>query len=218
LVRRLASYLALAALVGCGSSAPAAVPGGTSMPTSTTATIPVPTSRAHRAHHSSVLVVGDSLTVGADSAGLTRLLQADGWTVEIDATEGRSTHTGIVDVSERDTVPALVVVEMGTNPSSNITGFADEIRQMLDDLEAKGAKRVVWVTPHYRDDDRYDDKDKAIMAAAAADPTLVVADWHAIAAAHPAWMRSDGLHYTELGYLHLAAFLSDTIDANDPNA
>ncbi|MEY2570769.1 MAG: hypothetical protein QOE63_1119 [Acidimicrobiaceae bacterium] len=216
-MRRLAPYLALAALVGCGSSAPATVAGNPSSPASTTSSIAVPTSRAHGSHHGSVLVVGDSLVVGADSAGLTRLLQADGWTVEIDATEGRSTRTGIVDVADRTSVPSLVLVEMGTNPSSNIAGFADEIRQMLDDLEAKGAKRVLWVTPHYRDDDRYDDKDKAIMAAAAADPTLVVADWHAIAAAHPEWMRSDGLHYTDLGYLHLAAFLSDQIDANDPN-
>ena len=165
-----------------------------------------------------MLIIGDSLTVGANSAGLTRLLQADGWTVEVDASEGRSTRTGVIETESRTKVPALVVVELGTNPSSAIGDFPSEIATMVDELKAEGAQRIIWITTHYRDDDRYSDKNNALARAAAADPTLVIADWDSLASAHPEWMRTDGLHYSDAGYLQLAAFLTDAIDANDPAA
>src|SRR5207302_10222993 len=107
------------------------------------------------------------------------------WTVEVDASEGRSTRTGVIETQSRATVPPLVLVELGTNPSSAIGGFASEVVAMVDELKAAGAQRILWVTTHYRDDDRYSDKNAALVAVAAGDPALVIADWDASASAHP---------------------------------
>jgi lysophospholipase L1-like esterase len=186
--------------------------------TASPAEVLTPTSRAHARHTGGVLIVGDSLVVGADKFGLSKILKADGWHVEVDAEEGRSTRSGIAAIVERHDVPALVVVELGTNPSAALSVFPDELRQMLDALYERGAQRVIWVTPHHRDDGRYDARDQAIFDAAAQDNRLVVANWHAYAAGHREWMRSDGLHYTDPGYAILAAFLTDIIDSNDPTS
>lgn len=176
-----------------------------------------PTVHRHTRHTGSVLIVGDSLAVGADKFGLSKILKTDGWRVEVDAEESRSTRSGVAAMLARDTVPALVLVELGTNPSAALSTFPDELRQMLDALYERGAERVIWVTPHHRDDDRYDARGQAIFDAAAEDNRLVVADWHAYASGHREWMRPDGLHYTDTGYAILAAFLTDIVDANDPN-
>jgi lysophospholipase L1-like esterase len=175
-----------------------------------------PTVQPHSRHAGSVLIVGDSLVVGANKLGLSKTLAADGWKVEIDADEGRSTRSGIAAVLPRRTVPALVVVELGTNPSAALAVFPDELHQMLDALFQRGARRVVWVTPHHRDDNRYDAKGRALVDAAAKESRLVLADWHAYAVGHKQWMNADGLHYTEAGYTVLAAFIADHVDANDP--
>ena len=177
-----------------------------------------PTVRVHAHHSGEVLIVGDSLVVGADKFGLSKILKTDGWRVEVDAEEGRSTRSGIAAIVERRDVPALVLVELGTNPSAALSIFPDELQQMLDALYERGAQRVIWVTPHHRDDNRYDARDQAIFDAAAQDSRLIVANWHAYATGHREWMRSDGLHYTDPGYAILAAFLTDIIDANDPTS
>lgn len=175
-----------------------------------------PTSRPHGRHDASVLVLGDSLTIGADKAGLTRTLSAEGWKVDVDADVGRSTRGGIYALRvQHPAVPATVVVELGTNPSAAIGTFAADIDTMLSELAARGATRVLWLTPHHRDDNRYDAKSAAIEAAAAKNPMLVVADWNAVAAGHREWMLPDGLHYTAAGYSMLAAFMADQLDALD---
>lgn len=175
-----------------------------------------PTSRPHRRHDGSVLVLGDSLTIGADKAGLTRTLRADGWTVDVDADVGRSTRGGIYALQvQHPTVPSTVVVELGTNPSADIGTFAAEIDTMLSELAARGATRVLWLTPHHRDDNRYAAKSAAIEAAAAKNPMLAVADWASVAVGHREWMLADGLHYTAAGYAVLAAFIADELDALD---
>lgn len=178
-----------------------------------------PTSRPHRRHDGSVLILGDSLTIGADEAGLTRTLRADGWSVDVDADVGRSTRGGIYALQvQHRTVPSTVVVELGTNPSAAMGTFAAEIDTMLTELAARGATRVLWLTPHHRDDNRYGAKSAAIEAAAAKNPMLVVADWDSVAAGHREWMLADGLHYTPAGYAMLAAFIADSLDALDTSS
>jgi len=108
-------------------AAPAA-DGPASAPAPTTAPDPLssaPTTGPRRSHSGALLVVGDSLTVGADLQGLTKLLKADGWQPTIDAEEGRSTTGAIAVVQQRIKVaPPLVIVELGTNPGSAIATFA----------------------------------------------------------------------------------------------
>ena len=73
-------------------------------------------------------------------------------------------------------------------------------------------------TPVHHDDDRYDDKVDILVAKAAADPTVVVADWRVVAWAHKSWFRADGVHYVDAGWVGLAQFMVDAADANDPAA
>jgi lysophospholipase L1-like esterase len=181
-------------------SASTTAPGRTEVASATPSEPVTPTLRARARHSGSVLIVGDSLLVGANKFGLSTMLAADGREVEVDADEGRSTTSGIAAVRGRPTVPGLAVVELGTNPSAALATFAEEVQQMLGALFERGALRVVWLTPHHRDDDRYNAKAQALLDAARNESRLVLADWHEHAAGHEEWMRTDGLHYTDAGY------------------
>ncbi|MEO7557253.1 MAG: hypothetical protein ABIV94_11690 [Acidimicrobiales bacterium] len=187
------------------------------MPTTPAPQAPTTTAGPRRAHSGALLVVGDSLTVGADSKGLTKLLKAAGWQPTIEAEEGRSTK-GAIDVVQRrvKVAPPLVLVELGTNPGSAIATFAPEVDNLVDLLRSRGAQRVVWVTPVHHDDDRYDDKVRVLEARAVADPEFRVADWRRVAWANKEWFRADGLHYNDAGFAALAQFLDEAADANDP--
>jgi hypothetical protein len=170
-----------------------------------------------RTHAGPILVLGDSLTEGAEDHGLSKLLKADGWKPQIVAEVGRSTRGGILAVrQDLATVPALVVVELGTNPSSAVDTFAAEVDTLVDLLHDRGAQRIVWITPVHHDDDRYDDKVDILVAQAAADPSVVVADWRVVAWAHKSWFRADGVHYVDAGWVGLAQFIVDAADENDP--
>ncbi|MGQ0616037.1 MAG: SGNH/GDSL hydrolase family protein [Acidimicrobiia bacterium] len=160
-----------------------------------------------------VLVVGDSLTVGAESDGrLSARLSQGGWSPELVAVSGQSTRWGVEQVRLRAQVPEVVVVELGTNPWSTVGTFPADVEAMLDALEARGARAVVWVTPVAGDGTgRYDDKAEVLYDAAAEHPSLVVADWRPVAGSHPEWFRSDGLHYTDEGNAGLARFMTDAV-------
>lgn len=200
---------------GTNGGATSAGPAPTTDPSSGGET----TASSHRTHSGPMLVLGDSLTEGADDHGLSKLLKADGWRPQIVAEVGRSTRGGILAVrQDLATVPPLVVVELGTNPSSAVDTFAAEVDTLVDLLHERGAKRIVWVTPVHHDDDRYDDKVDILVAKAAADPTVVVADWRVVAWAHKSWFRADGVHYVDAGWVGLAQFMVDAADANDPAA
>jgi hypothetical protein len=193
--------------VGAGAGPTTAPPGG----------VTPASARPDRMHTGPILVLGDSLTEGADDNGLSKLLKADGWKPQIVAETGRSTRGGI-DAARRDvaSAPPLVIVELGTNPSSAVGTFAEEVDTLVDLLHTRGAQRIVWVTPVHHDDDRYDDKVDILLAKAKADPSVVVADWRPVAWAHKAWFRADGLHYIDTGFANLAQFMTDAADANDP--
>src|SRR4051812_29233661 len=94
----------------------------------------------HRRHSGPVLVVGDSITVGAQGAGLPALLRKDGWRPTITADTGQAPRWGIDRVKDLTTVPPLVVVELGTNPSSGIGTFPDDIKVMVKELRSRGAQ------------------------------------------------------------------------------
>jgi lysophospholipase L1-like esterase len=156
-----------------------------------------------------ILLLGDSLTVGADQFGhVEQQLRQTGFEeVAIVADEGRDTLWGIEQVAEMASVPGLVVVELGTNPDADPVGFEQQVSQLVADLRAKGAERIAWLTPAHGRDDRYDDKAAILAAAVGID---VLADWATIVHDDPRRFASDGFHPTEEGYGDLAAFLVDT--------
>ncbi|MGI8663369.1 MAG: hypothetical protein ACR2LQ_09195 [Acidimicrobiales bacterium] len=170
-----------------------------------------------RTHSGQILVLGDSLAIGADDNGLSKLLKADGWEPQIVADKGRSVRGGILAATQEvPQVPPLTIVELGTNPSPTVATFAEEVDALVDLLHSRGATRIVWLTPVHHDDDRYDDKVNILNAKARADSSVVVADWRRVAWAHKAWFRGDGLHYTDVGFAALAKFIAATADINDP--
>jgi lysophospholipase L1-like esterase len=170
----------------------------------------------HRGHSGPVLVIGDSLTVGSSEAGLVKLLRADGWRPEVIAETGQAPKWGIDRIASRTTVPPLVIVELGTNPSAAPGTFAVDVKTMVSALERRGAERIVWLTPVHADGLRYLPKVELLQNVAKTDPKLILADWASIALAHETWFRSDGLHYSSDGFKVLAQFIADTADTNDP--
>jgi lysophospholipase L1-like esterase len=161
-----------------------------------------------------VLVVGDSLTVGARDVGdLRGLLERDGWRAGVIARTAAALDWGLERVESLDRVPEIAVVALGTNPGPTVRGFADEVDALLDALEARGARRVLWVAPHHADGRRYDAKVRVLYDAAEARPVVRVADWGVVAEEHPEWMDDDGIHLTDRGYAALARFIRDELRA-----
>jgi lysophospholipase L1-like esterase len=157
-------------------------------------------------------VIGDSLTVGArDIGGLARLLGDDGWEPRIIARTGAVTPWGLAQVEARPAVPATAVVALGTNPGSAVRGFASEVEAVVDALITRGARRVLWVTPHHADGRQYDAKARVLLAVARSRPELVIADWRPVAERHREWMDPDGVHLSDDGYLALARFMRDQL-------
>lgn len=155
-----------------------------------------------------VLVIGDSLTVGARTmGGLDGRLRAVGFDdVQVIAEEGRDATWGLEQIEALPAVPPLVVVELGTNRSANPAGFPEVVDAIIAALRARGAVEIAWVTPVFATDDRYQEKADIIESAAGID---LVADWAAVVRDDPAIMSSDGLHPTEPGYGQLAEFLAE---------
>lgn len=150
-----------------------------------------------------VLVIGDSLTVGAVSAGLGEG-HPWGWTVS--AESGRGTNRGIAIAQNRDIgAYDLVIVALGTNDylDSKAT-YATRIDNMMAALAA--APQVIWIdvdsqTPHLAPAAL--GVNPALAAAPARHPTLTVAGWNAHVrgvANMAAYRAGDEIHYNAAGY------------------
>ncbi|MGH9138419.1 MAG: SGNH/GDSL hydrolase family protein [Acidimicrobiales bacterium] len=157
-----------------------------------------------------VMVIGDSLTVGAGAeGGLDERLRAHGFDPAVVAVPGQDVSWGLDEVVARTSVPSLVIVELGTNPDANVAGFAEQVNALVAALRDHGAEHIAWLTPIHTVIRRYEDKIDVLEAAAAAG-AIVVADWRAVVVDHPEWMSRDGIHYTTEGYEALARFLTAT--------
>lgn len=155
-----------------------------------------------------LLVLGDSLAAGALEATdlLDQLDDAGFDLVEVLAEPGEGLEWGIEVIEARAAVPEVVVVELGTNPSGDPTGFGPQVRRLLRALRARGAEHIAWLTLAHRDEGRYDDKNAILRRV---DDIDLLADWAALAAEDPA-LVADGLHPSPAGYEVLAGFLVET--------
>jgi lysophospholipase L1-like esterase len=156
-----------------------------------------------------VLVLGDSLTNGARLFGdLGDRLDASGFEeLEIVAVDGVDTPWGLATIEERDTVPEIVIVELGTNPDAEEDGFQEAAEALVAALRERGAERIAWLTPVHGRDDRYEDK---VAILESLDDIDEVADWAAEVRRNPRRLAADGLHPTEAGYADLAEFMTET--------
>jgi hypothetical protein len=219
-----AAVLTVAALVAggsglaaCGSEGDAsASPTDTAASTSTSSsstTVPGGTDQPVDPHVEPavrrVMVLGDSLAAGAlEATDLVDQLHGAGFDlVEVLAEPGEGPEWGIEQIAARAAVPEVVVVELGTNPSGDATGFGPQVRTLIRLLRARGAEHIAWLTPAHRDEDRYAEK---IAILRRIDDIDLLADWAAEAEANPDELVADGLHPSSEGYAELAEFLVDT--------
>jgi lysophospholipase L1-like esterase len=149
----------------------------------------LPSRTADRSDPISVLAVGDSLMVGAES----QLADSQPGIV-IDAKEGRSFSTGI-DVLETHlatTTPDVVVFALGTNNGAT----PDQIAAVMDlasDVDEVVFVNVVvprtWQTA----------TNLAMLEAAASYTNASIADWYAESNEADELFRSDGYHLSSSG-------------------
>jgi lysophospholipase L1-like esterase len=156
-----------------------------------------------------LLVVGDSLCVGArdHGGGFTGALRRVGWEPEFLCASGEGLPWGIAQVRERVSVPATVVVALGTNPGRREPDFPQRIATLRSDLVARGAVAIIWVDFADRSGG-YVDKNETLRAFASRRGDGVVR-WSAAVASHPAWFRSDGLHYRDAGMRQWSRRIAD---------
>jgi lysophospholipase L1-like esterase len=102
-------------------------------------------------------------------------------------------------------LPGVLVVALGTNG----TVTADEVDEMVH--AAIGAHHIVFVTIDVPRSWEVGDN-AVLLAAPARYPGLVtVADWHAVAAAHPEWFTPDQVHLQTPGAQALAALILSAV-------
>jgi hypothetical protein len=166
-----------------------------------------------------VLLVGDSLFFqSADE--LTQMVEADGWTVDVQAGIGSGIEGGglLPDewavhlapiVEEKD--PEVVVIELGTNgcgPSCD--GLGPEIDAVLHSVER--ADVVVWLTVRTAPGpDAPQLINHEIEAAQNRWDNLVVAPMHQWFAGRSDLIDPDNVHLNAAGQSHLAQHVSEVI-------
>lgn len=159
-----------------------------------------------------VLVLGDSIAVGARDLGdLAGELRDDGWTPDIVAIEGVPPVWALDVLSQRERVPATVVLVLGSNPSPEVANIAAEVRLIVDDLTSRGARRILWVPPYAAD--LYVERARALRAALADRSEVTVLPWDVELASHDEWFAPDNLHLTDDGYEALADFITASLRA-----
>jgi peptidoglycan/LPS O-acetylase OafA/YrhL len=176
----------------------AAAPGPTDPATATTAapTTTQPLTPATSAPTGDdVLVVGDSVMVGATPALQQRLPAVD-----IDAEVGRQLRDAADIVSNLNgagRMRPVVVVHLGNNGSAT----PEQLDRLMGQLD--GARKIVLVTANaprpWRDavNDRFGDL-------ASDHPNVTVLDWRAVVEHEDGLIGSDGVHVTPLGAQRLA--------------
>lgn len=153
-----------------------------------------------------VLVLGDSLCVGAAGVGGLRdlLVRAD-LTADLRCTVGVPLAAGLAVARSMPTVPPVVIVELGTNPSRSTSAFRSDALALVQELRARGAVAIRWLTAGTTTPGRYDEQNAVVRSLSG----VTVADWAAVLAADPTLFHEDGIHYTRAGNARFAAYLLD---------
>lgn len=132
-----------------------------------------------------ITAVGDSVMVDYE-----QILKKDLPHVAVHASVGMQVTTGLSELRalrRRGRLGTTVIIALGTNGP-----FTPALMSQLLSV-VHGASRVVLVTSHV--DQPWQHQNNAlILAAARTHPTIVVANWEALAAKHPQWLYSDGTH------------------------
>ncbi len=177
---------------------------------------------------SSVVVVGDSLTVSATDEIADEMAAAGLDVVAIDAIEGRRMARGgaslppgvdaVQTILELDGPPDLWVIALGTNDVGaqlSVESFRDDMSELLASVPDEAP--VVWVDLWIRD------REEAIVTAnreirsvlRRRRGTAVVVDWFSQGVV-PGVITRDGVHLTADGQRLFATSIVDAVDAHFP--
>lgn len=156
-----------------------------------------------------VLLIGDSLTVGAKPYFTKELVGAP---VEVNATGGISLAEGMRRYDAAKEKPRVVEMALFTN---NSPGQQDELRSAIEktikDARKRGG-RVVWAT--IVRPGNYDGVNAMIRDLAAKNADVMgVVDWAKMIKQHPEWMAGDKVHATPAGYKARAKAFADAARA-----
>ena len=179
---------------------------------------------AGAARRGTLLVIGDSLTVGASSLGgfSPRLRALSTWDeVVVDARIGRSARAGAAVLSRRldeiDNVEAIVIA-LGTN---DMAGYRDMVyaRSVIDALMARSQDLpVLWINLEFASTPRPDRRSRGerfnaqLIRATTRWPNLVVGDWNTRFTPRTSTrFVADGMHLTTAAYRLRARFMIDEI-------
>jgi lysophospholipase L1-like esterase len=151
-----------------------------------------------------VLLIGDSLSVGARDQGELGATDAAGWTV--DAQVNRGTNVGVATASSYDVRSFdVVVVALGTNDYlDDKSTYGVRIDNMMKVLGK--TTPVIWVNVD-AGEPRLGAAALGVNPAIASAPlrhrNLTAADWSSFVGARwdlPGLRATDGIHYTKAGY------------------
>ena len=178
--------------------------------------------RASAKVRGTVVLTGDSLTVG-ELGSLPPAAEARGIRLTIAAQVGRTTAAGTAALKDVYDHPDLVVVALGTNDATaDLTGV--DADAMIDAALAvvDADIPVLWLTiyrypqsPGGLAADRFN---LALRRAANRHPNLAIADWRAYLVGHLDLLAPDGVHLTDAGYVARTGWLVGQIAARLPSA
>ena len=163
----------------------------------------------------SVVVIGDSLTVGSEMYGvsLTRsLLNAGVLDVIVSAENGRTTSEGVGKLEDSMVVDGAVVIALGTNDVAlaDPNFFGSQIDRAV--AAVPETVKIFWLnlyTDQWISDDAYNAK---IIERANTHPNLSVMDFESFAS--PSWLEEDGVHLTPDGYIQRTRFILQELGLN----
>jgi lysophospholipase L1-like esterase len=173
--------------------------------------IPTPATAKSSGH--AVLVVGDSLTVGAaDFGGLRSKLEGAGFAPTISARTGRGVQWGLsVLQSSGGDLPSTVVIALGTNDVASGRSTKSFGALVDDVMKTVGRDRfVLWINLDL-DGTTWGAEQAARFNRVLGEKAnkygnLAIADWQTFAADHDAWLASDFVHLNGKGYRQRANF------------
>jgi hypothetical protein len=152
-----------------------------------------------------IYAVGDSLGVGADQAGLGKLL---GRRYQGNNQVNRTTAQGYALARAKRRMPATLLVQLGTNDSSP-SDFEIYVRRFCN---LPGVKDIYWVNRHGSIGSNAD-FNAALRAAAQDHDKLHIIDWDAAVNAGEVTL-TDGNHPNPAGYKYRAQMIAHAIRGN----